>query len=214
MLDVFSRRERRWLRCRNAAPSTLEAYSVLQIVDSTIVRGRAVLEVEPCDAEGVLTRAVAALGATRLPAGKFGRCTMQWPAVVRVDGPVMGFEPVLGPTDASPGVISAEGRGFMTLGDSLPDPWRVPASYGWQHFNPRMIRFRLPEAGLKRTQQMLADAETLNFWDGYGAKPLSAAVWNLPISDDYLFGGTHLRNGLAVYDDRLDRYRIVNMESG
>jgi hypothetical protein len=210
--DELPRRTRRWLRCRNAAASTIDAYSVLQVVDTTVVRGRAVLEVEPCDAEGARTRPLAALGPTRMSSGKYGWCTMQWPAWVRVGGPA-GHQNLMGPTDASPGVLSLAGLGFILLGNSLPDPWRTQAFIGRQYFNPRKLRFRLPESGLVATQQVEAGAEGLNRYDGYGNKPVTTPIWNLPIRSDYLFRGSGAKNGLAIYDDRRDRYYILNMES-
>jgi hypothetical protein len=204
--------DRRWLDCRSAAAEAIEAYSVVQVQDVVAIDGRPVLEVRHADTEAMTTRPLAALGPARLSPGVRGWCTMQWPALVRLDGFTSALGQVMGPTDLAPGVVMLAGQGFVTLGSAVPDPWRVPAVFGWQYFRCRKIRFQLPSSPLENTHETAEQCAVVQLFDGYKVPPQNPTVWNLPISQDYLFSAGPEGYGLAVYDHRRDRYWMLTTE--
>jgi len=203
---------RRWLRCRGADSSDLEPYALVQVVGTTDVRGRTVVDVKSADRAAGFTRPLAALGPASLRPGQFGHCTMQWPAWVRTTGVVQAGV-IVGPLNSHVGKVGPVGQGFLAHSAAVGEPSRALVSVGPQYFRAKKIRFDLGNSTLKTTDIVNANATAADRWDGH--KPpqtVVVPVWNLPLSQDYMFSGGPDQFGLASYDIAHELYWILTTE--
>lgn len=116
-------RQQRWVECENLGSDVLLAYSVAEIYEAsrpektlqmTPGGGRTVLQLREPSADSRLNTAV--LGPIDVPVGRFGICTMDFPAYVRLGLGEPVNNQIWGVRDGQTAIFSGY-RGFRILGD-------------------------------------------------------------------------------------------------
>lgn len=203
--------DQRWHRCRNIDTAELEAYGLVKMRGTNVVRSRIVLDVQRPHQNDGYNQLLAAIGPTSIGVGKYGWCTADWPAWVRYDtadtpqaGQIWG--PITSSTRIGKGHV-----GFQTLGGGVASPDRVLVDHQSHYHNASWIRFALPSAGLATTDEYVDGCDVLDWWDGFDPGS-TVRVYNFLLDSGYLFEGQSGAVGLAFYDPNSDRYIVAQLE--
>ena len=203
--------DQRWHRCRNLDSVALESYGLAKVTGASVSAGRIVLEVKRPKKSDAYTEALVALAPAAIPVNHIGWCTFDWPSWVRYDTaeqPEAGE--LWGPQDDSTR-LKQGAIGFLTLGEGVAQPDRVLVDHRPHYRKANWIRFELPSGGLTTAMASVANCDVLHAWDGFSPGD-SVTVYNVEISQGYLFQGDAGNVGLAFYDPNEDRYHMMQME--
>lgn len=146
--------------------------------------------------------------------GQFGRgrCTFEpwWALYNNANTPAYDEE---WGTEANTWKLKQGNTGFRVFGatDTTNGRILVERKFASSASSSRWIEFALSES--MAAADASATASVDNYWGGDNPGA-SVTVWNKSASTNYIFSGTTGAKGLATYDDRASKWRIVQMECG